>query len=44
MKQDNGSAQAAPTPEAVKVKDAAAATKIESKSPEIPETAITKPD
>jgi peptidoglycan hydrolase CwlO-like protein len=44
LKQEPNSAQATPTPEAVKVKEAAAEVKLASKSPPIPETAIPKPD
>jgi hypothetical protein len=44
LKQEPNSAQATPTPEAVKVKEAAAEVKAASVSPAIPETAITKPD
>jgi hypothetical protein len=44
LKQENSSKQASATPEAEKEKLAAAAAKAASKSPAIPETAITKPD
>jgi Collagen triple helix repeat (20 copies) len=44
LKEETGSTQAAAIPEATATKDAAAAVKVASKSPVIPETAITKPD
>jgi peptidoglycan hydrolase CwlO-like protein len=44
LKQETDSKQAAAIPEATVTKDAAAAVKVASKSPTIPETAITKPD